>query len=326
MLYLAACPWLVRAEVLMNFDQGLLVHLDPQLAEVVSMATSLEGACRFCYATSRFLLRIRGYSEHRVRQLEILLTDAPNDERLSAAIDFCRRMCRADPLTQINDRTALTRAGYSAEEVHELAYVVAFTLFANRVATMAALSPFELEKMPDQLLVKLLRPLIARQISKHSSRGRPEHSHPDYSGPYAYLLDGFRNSPVAGMLATVMPPAWEAQTLGRRAKGLILGVIAHALGCEKTAADARMLALDAGIDVENYQHVLQHLNADILDEQETLLVSLARQSVWYRPVQIQQEAKHVLDVIGQTAFTEAIGVMALANALCRLGAVVAPVK
>lgn len=322
-LYLADCPWLVRAQVRLHYSHGQLMYLDPELAELVSMVASLEGACRYCYATSRFLLRIHGMSEARIRELETSLGKASEDPRQSTVIGFARRMSRSDPLIRQADKQALIDAGFTPEVISEMGFVVAFTALGNRTATLTALSPRVMEELPGRWSFSLLRPLISRQLSKHMTRGTALAERPDYSGPYDYLVSACGSSPFAGSLAISLEEMWQESVLTRRCKTLILAVVAHALGCTKTAEQSGKLLEAQGISAEARTKILNHLHSDVLDKTEAILVPFARQTVWYQPVQVQQKARRVLEQLGQARFTEAIGVIAFANALCRLGAVIA---
>ena len=81
--YLAACPWLLRAMCRLAYDHGLLASLDTELADLIAMVVTQEQSCRFCYAVSRAILRVRGMSESRLEALEDRLSrlDVPPRER-----------------------------------------------------------------------------------------------------------------------------------------------------------------------------------------------------------------------------------------------------
>ena len=49
----------------------------------------------------------------------------------------------------------------------------------------------------------------------------------------------------------------------------------------------------------------------------------ARETIWYEPAPLQRRARGVRDQLSSTQFLEAVGVLSLANGLCRLGATVA---
>jgi hypothetical protein len=68
---------------------------------------------------------------------------------------------------------------------------------------------------------------------------------------------------------------------------------------------------------------LTHLDAPELDPVERVLVPFARETIWYEPAALQRRARAVRDRLSGPQFLESIGVAALANGLCRLGAMVA---
>jgi alkylhydroperoxidase family enzyme len=67
---------------------------------------------------------------------------------------------------------------------------------------------------------------------------------------------------------------------------------------------------------------LTHLDAPELDPVERLLVPFARETIWFEPAQVQRRARALRDHLTGPQLLEAIGVAALANGLCRMGAMV----
>jgi hypothetical protein len=77
-----------------------------------------------------------------------------------------------------------------------------------------------------------------------------------------------------------------------------------------------------GLNESAVAQVLTHLDAPELDPVERLLVPFARETIWYEPVSVQRRARALCDRLSGPQLLEAIGVAALANGLCRLGAMV----
>src|SRR4029077_19985264 len=48
--YFAPVPWLARALVDLHPEYGLLMHLDQNVADLLTLVVSQENSCRFCYA------------------------------------------------------------------------------------------------------------------------------------------------------------------------------------------------------------------------------------------------------------------------------------
>jgi hypothetical protein len=77
-----------------------------------------------------------------------------------------------------------------------------------------------------------------------------------------------------------------------------------------------------GLTEATLAQVLTHLDAPELDAVERLLVPFARETIWYEPAPLQRRARALLDRLSAPQVLEAIGVAALANGLCRMGAMV----
>jgi len=195
--YFTPVPWLARALVDLHPCYGLLMHLDQDVADLVALVVSQENSCRFCYAAVRMLLWSQGMSTARIQRLEQDLTRADLPPRTMAAIAFGRSQSRSGPAGAPAAREALLRAGFGADEMKEIAYNVAVMDFLNRSHTILATPARPMERMPDQLHVRLLRPLINRIMKGHRFRGQaaPLDRVPDY--PYARLVRAFPGSPIA---------------------------------------------------------------------------------------------------------------------------------
>ena len=74
--------------------------------------------------------------------------------------------------------------------------------------------------------------------------------------------------------------------------------------------------------VQRCQLHLESLNMSWMIFGEGFRQGFARETVWYQPAGIQRRARALRDEIGAPQLLEAIGVLALANALCRLSAAV----
>jgi len=102
----------------------------------------------------------------------------------------------------------------------------------------------------------------------------------------------------------------------------MLAVIARGLGCDVCALEV-VSALEAeGLSKPAVMQVLTHLDAPELDEVERLLVAFARETIWYEPAPLQRRARALRERLSSAQVLEAIGVAAMANGLCRMGAIV----
>ena len=63
---------------------------------------------------------------------------------------------------------------------------------------------------------------------------------------------------------------------------------------------------------------LTHLQAPELDATENLLLPFARDTIWFQPAPVQRRARELAAQLTPAQFVETVGVLSLANALCRL--------
>lgn len=84
---------------------------------------------------------------------------------------------------------------------------------------------------------------------------------------------------------------------------------------------ARALAGE-GISPDTLQRVLAQLDAPQLDDTERLLLPFVRETLWYEPAALQRRARALCERLSRPQLMEAVGVAAMANALCRMTAVV----
>jgi len=320
--YFAPVPWLARAMIDLHPEFGLLRHLDHSDADVIALVVSQENSCRFCHAAIRMMLWAQGLSEARIQRIEQDLSRAELPAKTLAAIAFGRAQSRVGPQGAREARQELRKAGISDEERKEIAFAVGFTDFSNRIHTIAAIPSHSFERMPDQIHVRLLRPLLKRIVQKHRFRGRetPLEAMPSY--PYGGLVKAYAGSPIAPVLGRTIEEMWASPHLTRRCKLLMLAVIARGLGCEMCVAELGGALQQEGLDGAAVTQILTHLDAPQLDEIERLLVRFTRETIWYEPAAIQRRARALRDRLSGPQFLEAIGVASLGNGLCRMGAMV----
>ncbi|HZB93163.1 MAG TPA: carboxymuconolactone decarboxylase family protein [Stellaceae bacterium] len=314
---------MARAIVDLHPELGLLMHLDQDVADLVTLVVSQENSCRFCYAAVRALLRAQGMSDERIERLEQQLSYSDRRAaRTAATLAFARSQSRIGPAGAREARQALRRAGFGDDEMKEIAFVVAITDFLNRVHTIPAIPSRPLERMPDQLPMRLLRPLIKRLLQKHRFRGgaMPRARAPRY--PYRRLVEAYAGSPIAPVLSLTLEAMWASSALTRRSKLLMLAVVARGLGCPVCAREIGEALAGEDLREAALAQVLSHLEAPELDAQERLLVRFARETIWYEPAALQRRARTLHGHLSGVQLTEAIGVASLANGFCRLGAMV----
>lgn len=319
--YLVSRPWVARSLVTWQPECGLVSHLDLAIGDLVALTVSQQNACRFCYATTRTMLRILGLSESRVREIERQIATEDLDPRTLAALRYARTLSRAAPMPGAAERDAVLGAGFSAAEFRELAFVIAFVELANRLHTLVAVPPGSIERLSVSRFIDLVRPLTRAFFGRYRRPGEALTTPTVQAGPYARLLAEFADSPIAPAVAETVASMTASAVLPPRARSLIFAVVAHALGCPLSAQEARaMLPPDA--DTLELDQALAHLGGQHLDPLETAAVRFARDTIWYTPLDVQRRGRELLRVLSVEQFVEVVGIASLANALCRLSAAV----
>jgi len=318
---LAPLPWLARGLHEMTALQ--IAYLPTPTYALIALVVSRDNSCRFCYGAQRALMRVLGFETDAIDRLE---RDEviESDPTRQLALDFARRVSRGSPRPQPEDRRALERAGLAHDMVAEVAYAAASTIFANRVSTLIALPPDPLEGAAHQLVGRLLRPLIVRQLQRR--RRTPTPPPEPNQGVGAEVVAALGSSPSAGALRRVIDAALDSSVLPRRTKLLMLAVIARALGCAVTERDATAALRDEGMAADDVAETLTHLGSPSLDAREARLVPFARETVRCQPPDIQLRTRELgtaLD-LGVPELLEVIGVSALGNTLCRVSVLVDP--
>jgi len=320
--YFASVPWLARAVIDLHPEYGLLMHLDESVADLIVLVVSQENSCRFCYAAVRAVLWAQGMSQARIERMERDLARSDLPPRTMAAVAFGRTLSRSGPVRAPEARQALRRVGFGAEEMKEIAFAAAITDFNNRALTIPAIPAHPVERIPDQIHMRLLRPFLGRIIKKHRYRGQPTALDQVPSYAYARLVKAYAGSPIGAVLNRTLTEMWASPHLTRRCKLLMLAVIARGLGCETCSLEVSEALENESLEQSALTQILSHLDAPELDPIERLLVPFARETIWYEPASLQRRARKLRGHLTDPQLLEAIGVAALGNGLCRMGAMV----
>jgi AhpD family alkylhydroperoxidase len=298
--------------------------VDTELAELVWLAVSQDNSCRYCFAAHRTFLRIQGFSAQRIERLEQNFFEAGLEPKQRAAIEFARRISRANPMVGAAELERLRSAGFSDAAIQELAVLAGVVIWGNRISTIPALPPEEYDGKADRLLVRLLRPLVARRLRSGHRRGTagplPDHMR---SGPFQYLVEALEPLPSAPLLWTVLHETFGAPGLTDRCRALVFAVVARGLGCPKAEGEAFRLLVEAGFPESAVEPTLAHLASPELDEIEAVVAPFARDTIRYsEAAPLQRRARDVLSAVGPPAFAALNGVVGVANLVCRIGCVV----
>ncbi len=315
--YFLNSPWLTAALARLDVVRIPMVYVSLDLAQMLALVVSQENSCRYCYAATRSAMKILGFPEVRIRRLEEDFLSADLEPQEKAALEFARCVARGVPLATCKDGRPLLDAGYGPDAVKEIAFLAAANLFFNRLSTLPALPPEEVD-VADRWDLRLLRPLIAAYLRPRRAK-RPEPLRPaQREGPFAAFVNALDGLPVAPRLRAVIDDAWRSPGLGRRTKGLGFAVVARGIGSPLSEQEAVRLLLGEGMAQAEVDHALTYLSAPDLDPLERAALSLGRESIWYRPAPLQRHLRSIRPLFTRDQFVELIGVAALANMLCRL--------
>lgn len=320
--YFIESPWWIQALKSFELYHLPLLHVPPNLAELISLVVSQEGACRYCFNITRGVLGVLGLSEARIRRLEddLLSADVAPPDR--AALQFARRVSRSAPLVTAADAGPLLALGWSEGAVREITALVAVNVFFNRACTLPAL-PHEaaartFERPWMRLVGPLLRPLLR---APRATRPQPLDA-AAREGPFAPFVNALDPLPVAARLRTVLDACLDGSALGPRTTALVFAVVARGLGCPVSEQEARRLLRADGMADADVDAALAHLTAPGLDDRERAAAALARDSIWPQPAPLQRLARSIRPLFDRRQFIDLIGCAALANACCRLSAAV----
>jgi AhpD family alkylhydroperoxidase len=307
----------------MHPEFGLLMHLDQRTADLIGIVVSRENACRFCFAAVRAVLWFQGMDRDRIQRVEQDISRLDLAPQVQAAIEYARCQSRTGPAGAHVAWQALRAAGVSAAEAREIAFTVALSDFANRLHTAPAIPPVPLERVPELLPVRLLRPLIDLLMRSRRTRGGATPLAPlSDELPYARLVTAFAGSPIAPALAHTMDAMWASPHLTRRCKLLMFAVVSRGLPCELCETEVSYALQREGLDAAAVSRVLTHLDGPELEPIERVLMAYARETLWYEPATLQRHTRMLREQLSIEQLIEAIGVAALANGVCRMAAVV----
>jgi alkylhydroperoxidase family enzyme len=309
-------PWLAEAVTSLS-DPDRVSHAPFQLMGISYFVASQENACRYCYGMARAIMKIMGFAEKQIQDLEHEASLA--DGLTRQVVEFSRKLARSNPSPARKDQEALVAAGLSEEASCEIAANVVKACFANRIATFLALPPNEaIEKLPNGLLGRIRTLLLGR---KFGSRRVPPPAGYRNEGPCARTIAAAGRNPTAAWLRALTDGWFGSPLLPQRSKLLILAVIARQLGsrlCEEEAADG--LARE-GLAAQDTQALLATLSPASMTDLESRLVRWTRETVWYEPRAIQDSTRRLLADVGEQRALEALGSAALCNTLARLALV-----
>ena len=313
--HVAPLPWL--RTTCANWQLYPITRLPLRLADLIFLVVSQENSCRYCYGVARAHLRVLGYSERAVSQLERQLQLAELDAKDQTFLRFCRQLARSNPRPAQPEREAMLAAGFTPEQVAEAAFLVAGNSFGNRVATFLATPPERMfERVGPTWAGRLLKPLLL--VANRKSMPMPRDFAVPAGAPFERVTRPLAGLPAAWVLHQALTSAFDSTVLSRRIKVLVFAVIARILDCRLCPPEAVRMLEREGFDPAEVETILSSLSSTRLDPTEAAVLEWARETVRYQPQVIQRQTRALLDRIGTQATLEAVGVAALANSTVRL--------
>jgi alkylhydroperoxidase family enzyme len=323
-LRMAPLPWLREFCFSARTYFYNVAEMPEQLFPMVSMVVAQENSCRYCYGINRSILKIVGYSEAFIDALEREVRVAELAERESAVLAFCRRLARSRPRPLRAEAEHLMSLGYSPLAVAEIVACVASSSFYNRVITMTACPPQEDLEQASRSPLDILKQIATAFMQGIAARRQVTRQVPPLpavallGGPFGSTLATLGGLPAAAGIKSAVDGLWVSAVLSRVAKGLVFAVVARALGCTHSEAEARRLLHREGLDDAAVDSALATLKSEHLPASQSELLIWARKTVKYDTPVMQQDTRALAAQLGQDAVLEAVGTAALANALVRL--------
>ena len=315
----ASSPWVRRAYL--DFVRTPMESITAAEAELAGLVTSQENACRYCYGSARFRMKMIGFSDEMIDRIERNVQLVEADPRERELVQFCRNLARSKPRPSRQAREALQAVGFSPLATAELAAVVALVGFCNRVSTLLAVPP-ELEMEAEAKKMKGIWNKLTAWLPKRDAprMAPPSYPAPTFSGPHGSVLEPLEGAPIAAVFEGTLNAAFASTRIPRRTMNLIFAVVARTLDCELCENSAAAMLEADGCSRATLDEVLSTLGSPALTDMEAMLVPWARDTVWMpeQPARIQERTRPLLDALGPELLVEAVGAAALANGCVRL--------
>ncbi|WP_218509953.1 carboxymuconolactone decarboxylase family protein [Variovorax sp. dw_308] len=302
------------------------VNLPERLYRIGNMVTAQENACRYCYGATRAYMKVLGYPESFIQQVERDTQMAELDDKERAYIAFCRSLARSRPRPAAAERAALLKGGYTQAQIGEIAFAISLGCLFNRITTLLACPP---EKDFERMASGPLRGLLgfALPLMKKFAKGKPAEAPLDdaalAAGPFGVVVAPLAGLRAGNVMKAALDGAFQTGALSRSAKALMFAVVSRTMGCPHCDAAATRMLLDEGLDQAEIESALATLRCPRLAAGESGLLAWARDTVYYEPSAIQQRTRALGAEIGEAKLLEAIGIASLANATVRLAMLLA---
>lgn len=109
--------------------------------EMIVVATSAENNCLYCVVAHGAILRIREKHAQISDQIAINYRKADISPRQRAMLDFAVKVCNESWDLEDSDFRAVRDAGFSDEDIWDIAAISAFFAMSNRMASFLTMEP-----------------------------------------------------------------------------------------------------------------------------------------------------------------------------------------
>jgi alkylhydroperoxidase family enzyme len=293
-----------------------LAYASPRLIDIATLITAQENACRYCYGALRAGMRLAGYRDEQIDDLEREVELA--DEVTREVVLLARKLARSNPRPVREELSRLVRLGLDPRAVAEIVFAVALSCFTNRVGTFLAL-PLEhrVERIAQTWLGRLFGPLILSATGHRTRRvgpGGPVAA----TGVFAPLINQLPEAPFAAWFAALADVTFRPGILKQRTKMLILAVVARTLGCRYCEDAARTDLCGGGLTAQGFESIMHTLAGPDLEPGDSRILDWARETVHYETGIIQKRTKALAADVGGEVVLEAVGAAAVSNTAVRL--------
>jgi alkylhydroperoxidase family enzyme len=307
---MARAPWIKPPVV------SRVAYAPPRLVDIAALVTTQENACRFCYGAMHTMMRLSGYTEARIADLErdVQLADGLTRE----VVNLSRKLARSNPRPVKQELETLERLGLDPRAAAEIVFLVAFACYATRVGTFLSLPPDRRkEKFVERPVRRWLLSLGFRFSPERTRRVGPS-SPVKADGLLPRLIGELPDAPVTAWFAGQMEVTFSAPAIPRRTKLLMLAVIARTLGCPFCEGAARSDLEALGLDSSASDKVLDSLSGPGVSPDDALLLDWARDTVRYQTGAIQKRMRQLAATVSTDVLLEAVGTAAISNTAVRL--------
>ena len=304
-------------ETLLRWPQYQPREFSEKLSLICGLVTAQENTCRYCYGVGRSQMKLMGYSEKLISDIERETQLAELDTKERAFVQFCRKLSRSTPRPSRSACDKMVDLGYSEKAVAEMAFLIVNHCFTNRVSTFISIPPLaNLENLSTSFFGKIFRPLIKRRMRNMAWTSEGELDIEDSELPG--VVRALKGLPAAKAVNDTFVGAFMPSQISQELKVLMFAVVARTLACSFCEEETKHMAIQLGFKEREFEEALQALDSPRLDTHEKLLLSWTRNTIHYQNGPIQRQVRELAKQVDEVKLLEAIGIASLANSVVRL--------